>query len=85
MGRTVVPYSVKMEMVMARFESFRKGLRREDRDRFDELMRYAQIQVQSGVMAQHPNAFDSMSMAMHIHLKKQIDELSRKINELEKQ
>jgi len=85
MGRTVVPYSVKIEMVMARFESFRKGLRREDRERFDELMRYAHIQVQSGVMAQHPNAFDSMSMAMHLHLKKQIDDLTKRINELEQQ
>lgn len=83
MGRTVVPYSIKSDLVISRFDSFRKGLRREDRERFDELMRYARHQVQAGVMAQHPNAFDSLSMAMHLELKKQIDELTRRLEKLE--
>ncbi|MDH4199072.1 MAG: hypothetical protein OEV66_01710 [Spirochaetia bacterium] len=84
MGRTVAPYSIKMDLVMTRFESFRNALRREDQNRFDELMRYARLQVQAGVMAQHPNAFDSMSMAMHVKLKQQIDDLAIRLNELEK-
>jgi len=69
---------------MSRFEKFRKALRRDDRERFDELMRYARCQVQAGVMAQHPNAFDSLSMAMHLELKKQIDEVTRRLENLEK-
>ena len=85
MGRTVIPYSIKIDLVISRFDQFRKGLRREDRERFDELMRYAKRQVQAGVMAQHPNAFDSLSMAMHLELKKQIDELIRRIENIEKQ
>ncbi|HNA79610.1 MAG TPA: hypothetical protein PKY99_09165 [Turneriella sp.] len=75
MGRTVAPYSMIIEQVMHRFENFRRTLRRHDREAFDELMRVARLQVQAGVMAQHPNAFDSMSMAMLIHLKREIDEL----------
>jgi len=84
MGRTVVPYSMKMDLVISRFEAFRKGLRRNDREKFDELMRAAKIQVQAGVMAQHPNAFDSISMAIHLELKKQIDELAVRLREMEK-
>jgi len=82
MGRTVAPYSVKMELVAARFDNFRKALRRQDRERFDELMRSAKNQVQAGVMAQHPNAFDSISMAIHLDLKRQIDELNQRFDQI---
>ncbi len=80
MGRTVAPYSIVIEQVLSRFENFRRTLRREDREAFDELMRVAKMQVQAGVMAQHPNAFDSMSMAMLVHLKREIRELKKQIN-----
>lgn len=79
MGRTVAPYSIVIEQVLSRFENFRRTLRREDREAFDELMRVAKMQVQAGVMAQHPNAFDSMSMAMLVQLKREIDELRTEI------
>jgi len=75
---------MKIDLVISRFEQFRKGLRRADREKFDDLMRAAKMQVQAGVMSQHPNAFDSISMAIHLELKKQIDEISRRLNELEK-
>ena len=58
----------------------RYTLRRQDREAFDELMRVAKMQVQAGVMAQHPNAFDSMSMAMLVQLKREIDDLKKQIN-----
>lgn len=80
MGRTVVPYSLVIEQVLHRFDNYRRSLRREDRAAFDELMRVAKMQVQAGVMAQHPNAFDSMSMAMLVHLKREIDDLKKQIN-----
>jgi hypothetical protein len=79
MGRTVAPYSLVIEQVLSRFDNFRRTLRREDREAFDELMRIARMQVQAGVMAQHPNAFDSMSMAMLIHLKREVKELKKQI------
>lgn len=79
MGRTVVPYSLIIEQVMHRFDNYRRTLRREDREAFDDLMRTARMQVQAGVMAQHPNAFDSMSMAMLVQLKREINELKKNI------
>ena len=80
MGRTVMPYSLVIEQVLRRFDNYRRTLRRQDREAFDELMRVAKMQVQAGVMAQHPNAFDSMSMAMLIHLQKEIRELKKERN-----
>lgn len=80
MGRTVAPYSMVIDQVIHRFENYRRGLRRADREAFDDLMRVAKVQVQAGVMAQHPNAFDSMSMAMLVHLQKEIRELKNEIN-----
>lgn len=77
MGRTVIPYSMVIDQVARRFDGFRKTLRRDDREAFDDLMRIARMQVQAGVMAQHPNAFDSMSMAMLIHLKREMSELKK--------
>jgi hypothetical protein len=77
MGRTVVPYSLVIEQVVHRFENYRRTLRREDREAFDLLMRVAKMQVQAGVMAQHPNAFDSMSMAMIVHLQREIEQLKK--------
>lgn len=79
MGRTVAPYSMVIEQVIHRFDSYRKTLRRADREAFDDLMRVAKMQVQAGVMAQHPNAFDSMSMAMLIHLKREVSELRKQL------
>lgn len=79
MGRTVMPYSLVIEQVLRRFDNYRRTLRRQDREAFDELMRVAKMQVQAGVMAQHPNAFDSMSMAMLVQLKREIDELRTEI------
>jgi hypothetical protein len=77
MGRTVSAYSMVIDQVIRRFDQYRRTLRREDREAFDDLMRVARMQVQAGVMAQHPNAFDSMSMAMLIHLQKEISELKK--------
>lgn len=82
MGRTVAPFSQIIDVVIARFDNYRKALRREDREIFDELMRVAKRQVQAGVMAQNPNAFDSMSMAMLIELKKEMQQLRHEIEKL---
>lgn len=82
MGRTVAPFSQIIDTVIARFDNYRRALRREDREIFDELMRVAKRQVQAGVMAQNPNAFDSMSMAMMVELKKEMQQLRYEIEKL---
>ncbi len=82
MGRTVIAYSMVIERIIDRFKNHRKGLRADDREVFDELMRTAKKQVQAGVMAQHPNGFDAMSMAMHISILKRLKRLEAKVDRL---
>ena len=82
MGRTVMPYSMAVEATNDRLAEFRKALRKDDREIFDELMRYAKTQIQVGVMASNPNPFDSISLITHIHLAKQVKSLSAEIETL---
>ncbi|MBP9886315.1 MAG: hypothetical protein KBF93_08450 [Leptospiraceae bacterium] len=72
MGRTVAPYSMAIESTIDRLKDFEKALRKDDREIFQELMRYAKTQTQTGVMASNPNPFDSMSLTMHIQIAKKL-------------
>ncbi|MBP7283394.1 MAG: hypothetical protein KBA66_17555 [Leptospiraceae bacterium] len=85
MGRTVMPYSRAVDAANERLAEFRRGLRKDDREIFDELMRYAKTQIQAGVMASSPNPFDSMSLIMHIQLAKQVKALLAEVETLKKE
>jgi hypothetical protein len=84
MGRTVMPYSRAVDATGDRLQDFRRALRKDDREIFDELMRYAKMQIQAGVMASSPNPFDSMSLIMHIQLAKKLDAAMAEIERLKK-
>lgn len=66
MGRTVSPYSWQIERLRERFRRFRRALRREDQKLFDELMLYAKLHVQAGVMAASPNPADTVFLSIMI-------------------
>jgi hypothetical protein len=85
MGRTVTPYSVQIETVRARFQNFRRALRKSDQDIFDELFRYAKGNVQAGVMAASPNPADSVFLAILMELRRQLQVQEARINDLEKE
>ncbi|HMV42436.1 MAG TPA: hypothetical protein PK079_19430 [Leptospiraceae bacterium] len=85
MGRTVMPYSRAVEATDLRLQDFRKSLRKDDREIFDELMRYAKTQIQAGVMAANPNPFDSMSLTMHIQLAKKLKNALAEIEKLKQE
>ena len=63
MGRTVMPYSMQIDRVQQRFQKFRRSLRRDDQEIFDQLFRDARRQVQAGVMAANPNPADSVFLS----------------------
>ncbi len=84
MGRTLLPYSIQIDLVEARFKEFRRGLRKKDQMVFDRLMRSARMQLQAGVMASNPNPFDSIAMSMLIELQKQIGEAMKDIKNMQK-
>ena len=80
-----MPYSSAVDAANERLAEFRRGLRKDDREIFDELMRYAKTQIQAGVMASSPNPFDSMSLIMHIQLAKQVKALLAEVETLKKE
>jgi len=79
-----MPYSRALEVTNERFQDFRRALRKDDREIFDELMRYAKTQIQAGVMGSNPNPFDSMSLIMHIQLAKKLNAALAEIEILKK-
>ncbi len=81
MGRTVAAYSWQIEKVRERFRKFRQTLRREDQKLFDELMLFAKLHVQAGVMAASPNPADSVFLAILLEQQRM---LSRHAAELER-
>lgn len=70
---------------MERFKDFEKALRKDDREVFQELMRFAKTQIQTGVMASNPNPFDSMSLTMHIQIMKKLSSALEEIEKLKKE
>ncbi|HMV77535.1 MAG TPA: hypothetical protein PL048_05940 [Leptospiraceae bacterium] len=80
MGRTISAYSGQMDNVMKRLNNFRRGLRKEDQEAFDFLMRAARLQVQSGVMASNPNPLDSMILSALVSLKRENLQLKKDLD-----
>jgi len=71
-----------MELVEHRFRSFRRALRREDQEIFDELMRSAKFHVQAGVLAANPNPVDSMLIAMLIEQQRSLRQLRNEVEQI---
>ena len=85
MGRTLVPFSMQVDLVALRFQKFRNALRRVDQQRFDRLLLAARRQMQAGVMAAQPNPFDTMALCMLLDLQRQLDDLRRQLDEARNQ
>ncbi len=75
MGRTIIPYTMQMEMIQTRLKEFRRALRVGDRELFDGLMREARKYVQSGVMAAAPDPFHPMALSMLLSLFQELEHL----------
>lgn len=63
-------------------QKFRRALRKNDQDLFDELIRQAKYHVQAGVMASNPNPVDSMLFAMLLEQQRMIRELQKQVQAL---
>jgi hypothetical protein len=82
MGRTVAAYSWQIEKVRDRFRKFRSSLRREDQHLFDDLMLYAKLHVQAGVMASFPNPSDPVMLSILIEQQRQLNSMKQELERL---
>ena len=82
MGRTVTPFSLVLAEEEGRLRKFRRALRVEDRQHFDELFEHARLNTQAAVQSAAPDPMESLFLLMLIGLKKENHELKAQVREL---
>ena len=83
MGRTVPTFTMVIQQEMESWSKFRRGLRKEDQETFDELFRAARLQLASSAYAARPIPFESIAMSMLLAQQGMIKELQCRITQLE--
>jgi hypothetical protein len=68
MGRTCPTYRMLLDEEIASWEHFRRALRKEDREAFDELMDSVRNRASASSNAARLNPFESMVMAALVEL-----------------
>ena len=60
MGRTVLPFSMVLADQQKRLGQFRRALRKQDQELFDELFESARLHTQAAVRAAGPEPMESI-------------------------
>ena len=80
MGRTVPTFTMVIQQEMESWTKFRRGLRREDQEAFDDLFRAARLQLAGCAYAARPIPFESIAIAMLVAQQRSIRELQQALN-----
>ena len=75
MGRTVPTFTQVIQQEMESWSKFRRGLRKEDQEAFDEVFHAARMQLASSAYAARPIPFESVVMAALIAQQRMLREL----------
>ncbi len=84
MGRTVASYRQALENEIKKWEGFRKALRAEDREAFDQMMSECRLHASAGTMATRPVLSEAMFMSILLEQQKVLQEIKRKLGAIEK-
>lgn len=81
MGRTLPTYNmlILQELDKDEWKRFRRALRKDDQEIFDELFIAPKIQMQAGAYASNAKPFETMLICMLIELKKELKLLEQRI------
>jgi hypothetical protein len=85
LGRTVPTYRNILENLVSEWQEFRRALRKEDREAFDRLMEKARMHASAASYEARIDPVESMFMSILLEQEKEIGELRKKIEELEKE
>ena len=72
-----------IQQEMESWTKFRRGLRKEDQDAFDELFRAARLQLASSAYAARPIPFESITISMLLLQQRVLRELEQRVAALE--
>ena len=81
MGRTLPTYNMLIlrELEKEEWRKFRRALRKDDQEIFDELFIAPKTQMQAGAYASSARPFEMMLICMLIELKKELRLLEQKV------
>jgi len=84
LGRTVASYREALENEIKKWAGFRKALRAEDREAFDQMMNECRLHASAGSMATRPFLFEAMLMSILLEQQKALQEIKKKLDAIEK-
>jgi len=84
LGRTVASYRQALEGEMKEWEGFRKALRAEDREAFDEMMKACRMYASAGSMATRPVLLEAMFMSILLGQQRALREIRKELEAIKK-
>lgn len=82
MGRTVLPFTQELYREEESWRGFRRALRREDRELFDELFAAARYHTSACTCSGRALPFEAILMSILIEERRAVRELTRRLDEL---
>ena len=84
LGRTLPSFRIALDQEINSWTNYRRGLRIEDREYFDNIMRYARIHSDAGSLAARMLLSENVFLSALIEQDKRIIELKTEIERLKK-
>lgn len=85
MGRTVPTFTNIIDSELASWSKYRRGLRKEDQELFDDVFRSAKLHLAENFYAMRTIPFESITMSIAVEQRKLIKRLHDRILRLEEQ
>ena len=82
MGRTVPTFTNLIDAELSSWSKFRRGLRKEDQEMFDEIFRAAKLHLAENFYAMRAVPFESMMMSILVEQQKRIKRLEEEMKRL---
>ncbi len=82
MGRTVPTFTNLIDAELSSWSKFRRGLRKEDQETFDEIFRAAKLHLAENFYAMRAVPFESITMSILVEQQKAIRRLEEEAKKL---
>jgi len=82
MGRTVPTFTNLIDAELSSWAKFRRGLRKDDQELFDEIFRAAKLHLAENFYAMRAVPFESMMMSILVEQQKRIKRLEEETKKL---
>ncbi len=81
MGKSVPTYRQELDRIISEWKKFRRGLRKEEREKFDELMREAKKHASAAQYQASSDPIESLFMSILLEHQKTLDRLERRLED----